>query len=54
LWAPDQAPIYYWSSQEAGATTAFAVNYTGGISVLPKSMAGRVIGFRCVRARATH
>ncbi len=47
LWAPDEAPIYYWSSEEADRTTAFAVNYTGGISVLPKSMRG--IGFRCVR-----
>lgn len=52
LWAPDQAPIYYWSAQEADASTAFAVNYTGGISSLPKSMEGVGIGFRCVRTLA--
>jgi hypothetical protein len=52
LWAPDQAPIYYWSAQEAGASTAFAVNYTGGISRLPKSMAAG-IGYRCVRTAST-
>jgi len=48
LWAPDQAPIYYWSASEANARTALAVNYTGGISYLPKSMRAGV-GFRCVR-----
>lgn len=48
LWAPDQRPIYYWSAQQADDRTAFAVNYTGGISVLPKTMTG--LGFRCVKA----
>jgi len=52
LWAPDQSPIYYWSAQEADAQSAFAVNYTGGISRLPKSMAAG-IGYRCVRAAST-
>ena len=50
LWAPDQAPIYYWSGQEASAGTAFAVNYTGGISVLPTSSGALGVGFRCVKA----
>lgn len=49
LWAPDDAPIYYWSRQEASAAQAFAVNYTGGISVLPKAVEGLGIGFRCVK-----
>jgi hypothetical protein len=49
LWAPDEAPIYYWSGQEASAGTAFAVNYTGGISVLPKSVNDLGIGYRCVK-----
>jgi hypothetical protein len=49
LWAPDEAPIYYWSGQEASAGRAFAVNYTGGISVLPKAIGGLGIGFRCVK-----
>ena len=49
LWAPNQAPIYYWSAQTAGPTTAVAVNYTGGISALPRSAPDLGIGFRCVR-----
>jgi hypothetical protein len=49
LWAPNQPPIYYWSAQAAGPTTAFAVNYTGGISVLPQSRPGLGVGFRCVK-----
>lgn len=49
LWAPDDAPIYYWSRQEATAGTAFAVNYTGGLSPLPKATAGLNVGYRCVR-----
>ena len=48
LWAPDEAPIYYWSGQEASAWTSFAVNYTGGISVLPKSVNDVGVGYRCV------
>jgi len=50
LWAPDETPIYYWSASEADAGTALAVNYTGGISYLPKSMRGTGIGFRCVKS----
>ena len=49
LWAPDDAPIYYWSRQEASAGTAFAVNYTGGLSQLPKAVTGLNVGYRCVR-----
>jgi hypothetical protein len=49
LWAPDEAPIYYWSSQVASPGMAFAVNYTGGISVLPTGLEGLGIGFRCVK-----
>jgi hypothetical protein len=52
LWAPDEAPIYYWSNREAGAASAFAVNYTGGLGVLPKAGGGLGVGFRCVRAVA--
>ena len=49
VWAPDDAPIYYWSRQEASAGTAFAVNYTGGLSQLPKAVTGLNVGYRCVR-----
>lgn len=49
LWAPDETPIYYWSSDEASPGRAFAVNYTGGIGVLPASVDGLGIGFRCVK-----
>jgi hypothetical protein len=49
LWVPDDAPIYYWSRQEASAGTAFAVNYTGGLSQLPKAVTGLNVGYRCVR-----
>jgi hypothetical protein len=52
LWAPDQAPIYYWSGQEASAGSAFAVNYTGGVGVLPKSRDDLGVGFRCVKPAA--
>ena len=50
LWAPDQAPIYYWSSDTPDATAAFAVNYTGGISALPRARPLGV-GFRCVKGQ---
>ena len=50
LWAPDQAPIYYWSSEGPDRATAFAVNYTGGISTLPRARANSAVGFRCVKA----
>jgi hypothetical protein len=52
LWAPDEPPIYYWSSQEADAASAYAVNYTGGVSALPKNFAGPAVGLRCVKAAA--
>jgi hypothetical protein len=50
LWAPDEAPIYYWSNQEASPGLAIAVNYTGGISVLPARVEGLGVGFRCVKS----
>lgn len=50
LWAPDQRPIYYWSSHGPGPATAFAVNYTAGISVLQTRQPHRAVGFRCVKA----
>jgi hypothetical protein len=52
LWAPDEAPISYWSGQEASSGRAFAVNYTGGIGGLPASVEGLGVGFRCVRSAA--
>jgi len=47
LWAPDQPPIYYWAAEEYDSTTAYCVNYTGGLNHQPKS--SRTTGFRCVK-----
>ena len=47
LWAPDQAPIYYWTSEAPDPTHAVGVNYTGGVTLHSKSAGG--VGFRCVK-----
>lgn len=47
LWAPDQPPIYYWAAEEYDATSAYCVNYAGGLNRQPKS--SRTVGFRCVK-----
>jgi hypothetical protein len=47
LWAPDQAPIYYLTSNVAGAGYALGVNYTGGVTPHRKSSG---VGYRCVKA----
>ena len=49
LWAPDQAPIYYLTSDRAGADHALGVNYTGGITPHRKVSTGSGVGYRCVR-----
>jgi hypothetical protein len=47
LWAPDQAPIYYLTSDEAGAQHVLGVNYTGGITPHRRTSGA---GYRCVKA----
>jgi len=47
LWAPDEAPIYYWAAGERDPMNAYCVNYTGGTNYQPKSAVG--LGFRCVK-----
>jgi hypothetical protein len=58
LWAPDEAPIYYWTADEYDAGSAWYVPYTGGlryggaISYQPKDWGNSRHGFRCVREPA--
>jgi len=47
LWAPDQAPIYYWTADAPDVSIAIGINYTGGITYHPKFSDG--VGFRCVK-----
>jgi hypothetical protein len=55
LWAPDEAPIYYWTADEYDAESAWYVPYTGGlryggmIDHQPKHWGNARHGFRCVR-----
>jgi len=55
LWAPDEAPIYYWTADEYDAESAWYVPYTGGlryggaIDYQPKDWGNGRHGYRCVR-----
>ena len=55
LWAPDEAPIYYWTADPFSAESAWYVPYTGGlryggmIDHQPKDWGNARHGFRCVR-----
>ncbi len=55
LWAPDEAPIYYWTADEYDQESAWYVPYTGGlryggaIDRQPKDWGNSRHGFRCVR-----
>jgi len=55
LWAPDQSPIYYWSSDEYDDEKAWYVPYTGGIRYggtihyQNKDWANPRHGYRCVK-----
>ncbi len=55
LWAPDEAPIYYWTGDQFSAESAWYVPYTGGlryggmIDHQPKNWGNARHGFRCVR-----
>ena len=55
LWAPDEAPIYYWAADEYAAESAWYVPYTGGlryggaIDHQLKHWGNTRHGFRCVR-----
>jgi len=48
LWAPDQPPIYYLTSDTAGDEHVLGVNYTGGVG--PHLRTARGAGYRCVKA----
>jgi hypothetical protein len=50
LWAPDQSPIYYLTSEPAGDQHALGVNYTAGVTPHRRTAAGRGVGYRCVKA----
>lgn len=55
LWAPDEAPIYYWTADAHDAGAAWYVPYTGGvhyggaIDYQPKDWGNSRHGYRCVR-----
>jgi len=48
LWAPDQPPIYYLTSDSAGDAFVLGVNYTGGVTPHRRTAASRGVGYRCV------
>ncbi len=50
LWAPDEAPIYYWTADEFDVDEAWYVNYSGSIVAhQPKDWGNPRHGYRCVR-----
>jgi hypothetical protein len=49
LWAPDEAPIYYWTADEAENGRAFYVSYQGYVGSQPKYFGNPRHGYRCVR-----
>jgi hypothetical protein len=50
LWAPDQAPIYLWTADEAAREGyAYYVSYNGAVGSQPKSWGNPRHGYRCVR-----
>ncbi|MBN1483424.1 MAG: hypothetical protein JXA37_01770 [Chloroflexia bacterium] len=49
LWAPDQAPIYYWTADAYSREEAHYVNYAGSIDWQPKRWGNPRHGYRCVR-----
>jgi hypothetical protein len=49
LWAPDEAPIYYLTSDTAGEAHVLGVNYTAGITPHRRTAASGGLGYRCVR-----
>jgi hypothetical protein len=59
LWAPDQAPIYYWTADDYDQESAWYVPYTGGLRYggaihhQPKSWGNARHGYRCVRDTLT-
>lgn len=48
LWAPDQPPIYMWTS-ESSESDAWYVNYQGFVAHQPKGFGNPRHGYRCVR-----
>jgi hypothetical protein len=51
LWAPDQQPIYMWTTEQS-ADKAWFVNYLGYVSAQPKGFGNPRHGYRCVKPPA--
>jgi hypothetical protein len=49
LWAPDQYPIYFWSSDQHDDSSALYVSYNGWVHAQPKHWGNPRHGYRCVR-----
>ncbi len=49
LWAPDEAPVYYWAYEEYDEDNAYYVSYNGYIKRQPKGWGNPRHGYRCVR-----
>ncbi len=49
LWAPDQAPIYYWAVDEFDDDSAYFVGYNGSVNTQNKGWGNPRHGYRCVR-----
>jgi hypothetical protein len=49
LWAPDEQPIYMWTSESSEANAWF-VNYRGFVGTQPKRFGNPRHGYRCVKS----
>ena len=49
LWAPDQAPIYYWAADAYNDAQAYYVSYNGAVQATRKTGGNPRHGYRCVR-----
>ena len=49
LWAPDLAPIYYWSADSLNEKEAYYVSYNGYVQTSYKTSGNPRHGYRCVR-----
>jgi hypothetical protein len=49
LWAPDEAPVYYWAAEEFDKRNAYYVSYNGWVKQQPKGWGNPRHGYRCVK-----
>jgi hypothetical protein len=49
LWAPDEAPIYYWAGDEYSEDRAYYVSFNGKVNNQPKGWGNPRHGYRCVK-----